>query len=89
MAKLVRIPKAFYDDHAKQRELPAPPIVRELARHYVVDACHPDAAELLDDACHYSDVCSWSDSAFDYMGLQRSARSTAETLAKAAMCQAA
>lgn len=44
-----KIPKAFYNDHAS-RDLPAPPIIRETARHYVIDADHADAPELLDDA---------------------------------------
>lgn len=77
----VKIPKTFYDDH-RDRDLPAPPVLRKLARHYVVDAAHPDARELLNDATHYSDVCEWAGApgASPYIGLQASARATVRAL---------
>lgn len=51
---LVRIPKAFYDDHASGRDMPAPPIVRETKQHYWIDSTHEHFAELMSDARHYA-----------------------------------
>jgi hypothetical protein len=79
MTRLVRIPTVFYDDHTSGRELPAPPIVSATLRHYVIDADHADAAELLSDAKHYSDVVEWAGDR-DYLGLQSSARATVGAL---------
>jgi hypothetical protein len=75
MIKLVRIPKVFYDDHTDGRELPAPPVLSETKRHYIIDADTEEAAELLDDARHYSGVVDWAGDR-DYLGLQSSARAT-------------
>ena len=50
---IIRIPRAFYDDHVGCRDLPAPPIVRETSRHYWIDTNHPDCAELINDAEFY------------------------------------
>jgi hypothetical protein len=47
------IPKGFYRDHV-ERDLPAPPIVRETKAAIWIDPTHPDYAELLDDANHYA-----------------------------------
>ena len=52
----VRIPKMFYDDHVSGRDLPAPPVYHETARHYWVPVEHPDMAELLNDAEFYTDM---------------------------------
>lgn len=54
MARIVTIPKGFYDDHV-ERGLPAPPIVRRRSRHYEIDTGHPDFPELMEDASFYAD----------------------------------
>jgi hypothetical protein len=51
---IVRIPKTFYDDHVVQRDLPAPPTIKETKSHYWIDTDHEDMAELLSDAQHYA-----------------------------------
>ena len=76
MTKIIRIPKAFYIDHTVQRELPAPPILKETSRHYYIDADHPDASELRDDADFYTDVTQWADDNRYLFGLERSAIAT-------------
>ncbi len=75
MARLIRIPKVFYDDHTNGRDLPAPPVLRTLARQYVIDADHPDIFELEDDAVHYSDATTWGNG-IEQGGIERSARAT-------------
>lgn len=73
-----RIPTAFYDDHT-QRDLPAPPVMWKTTRHYVIDADHPDASELLEDAEFYSDVdgpIGGQNAHPSYLGLRRSATMT-------------
>jgi len=45
---------AFYDDHTLDRDLPAPPVLRQNAKHYWVDNAHPDFTELIDDARFYT-----------------------------------
>lgn len=78
MTTLVRIPKVFYDDHVG-RELPAPKILRVLARQYEIDADSSEAQELLEDAEHYSDVTTWGNG-IEYGGIERSARATARII---------
>lgn len=51
---IVRIPRAFYDDH-NERDLPAPDPVRETTRHVWIDPADPDFQELVDDAEFYAD----------------------------------
>jgi hypothetical protein len=83
MSKLVRIPKGFYDDHVSGRDLPAPPVVSETKRHYVIDADHEAAADLLDDARFYASPDGpCRDVNFDsgYLGLLSSARATVKAL---------
>jgi len=68
----IAIPKGFYDDHV-MRELPAPPVVKENARRYIIDSTHPDMAELVDDCAFYChphgpEMGSWKSAAF---GLRR------------------
>ena len=85
MAK-IRIPKVFYDDHSTGRDLPAPPILHVLARHYVIDTDHPDAAELLDDAEFYCDPdgpIAGNNHENGYLGLASSARATVAALKRA------
>lgn len=52
--RLLTIPFVFFVDHM-WRALPTPAIVRETARHYVIDADDPNLGELIDDARHYVD----------------------------------
>ena len=52
--KKISIPKKFYDDHVA-RELPAPPIIRELSRLYEIDADHEHMVELINDCRFYCD----------------------------------
>ena len=49
---LVKIPKAFYDDHS-DRALEAPPVVKTTKRHYVIETGHPDFPELCNDTYYY------------------------------------
>lgn len=53
MQREVRIPRGFYDDHL-DRDLDAPPVLKTTSRGYVIDADHPDMAELRNDAEHYA-----------------------------------
>lgn len=50
--KIIRIPRRFWDDHI-DRELPAPPEVRETTRYVWVNTMHPDFQEVVKDAEHY------------------------------------
>jgi hypothetical protein len=52
----IRIPKAFYDDHVKGRDLPAPPVLRATSRHYWIDMDHEDMGEFVNDAEFYVDM---------------------------------
>ena len=52
---MIRVNRLFYDDHI-ERELPAPPVLRENRTHYWIDPRHHDAAELLSDADYYDEV---------------------------------
>lgn len=52
MTHTVEIPKRFFDDH-RDRDLPTPAIVEELARHYRIDLLDPYRDELICDAEHY------------------------------------
>lgn len=78
---IVRIPRVFYDDHV-DRDLPAPPVLRETKRHYFIDDEHPDIFELRDDAAHYSDATTWG-YGIELGGLERSARATLNALREA------
>lgn len=51
---IIRIPRSFYDDHL-DRDLPAPPPVRETKRHVWIETTHPDMEELVNDAEFYAD----------------------------------
>ena len=75
----VRIPKRFYEDHVG-RDLPAGTIVRELAKHLVVQLDHEAFAELLDDAVFYGEPETQRDMGPEYAGLCSSARATAAAL---------
>jgi hypothetical protein len=53
--KVIKIPQGFYDDHTIGRDLPAPPILHQTARHYWIDRDHPAFTELVKDAEFYVD----------------------------------
>ena len=87
---VVSIPRRFYDDHV-DRNLPAPPVLTDAElihwgsrvgttkRQYRIDADHPDAAELLNDAEHCAHQINWN----VYRGLIMSARATIKALKEA------
>lgn len=54
-AKLVRVPRLFYEDHTEGRLLPAPPPLEVSARTVTIDVRHPFVKHLLDDAQFYAD----------------------------------
>jgi len=62
--KMIRVNRFFYDDHI-ERELPAPPVLRENRTHYWIDPTHHDAAELLSDADYYADAEGFDFEAWD------------------------
>ena len=79
---LVRIPRAFLDDHA-ERDLDTPKIWRSTRRHYWVHRKDPAIPELLSDAELYADGVGWDGGGwFDdrYFGLISSARATVNAL---------
>ena len=81
-AKLIRIPKTFYQDHV-DRDLPAPPIVRETKRHYWIDATSEHVDELLSDASHHGDPACFDFEVGSYLGaLILSARATERAIEK-------
>jgi hypothetical protein len=49
---LVKIPKAFFDDH-EDRSLPTPTVIKGTKRHYIIETDHPDFAELCEDTEFY------------------------------------
>ena len=78
MAKLIRIPKGFYQDHA-DRDLPTPEVVRCTSRHLYVRSDDPALPELLNDAEYYSDPHGpWAG-----IGLRSSALATVRAIASA------
>ena len=81
-AKLIRIPKTFYQDHV-DRDLPAPEIVRETKRHYWIDATSEHLEELLSDASHHGDPACFDFEVGSYLGaLILSARATTRAIEK-------
>ena len=80
MKDLIKIPRAFYDDH-RDRDLESPKIVKETNRNYWINADDPDISELKDDAQYYYDLwCEglWGD---QYLfGLCMSAKATLKAL---------
>ena len=61
-----RIPRMFYDDHV-ERELDAPPIIKQNKVYVWIDTTHPHFAELLADAYHYASGDSgWTEGAYRY-----------------------
>lgn len=73
---MIKIPTRFYDDHC-ERDLPAPPIVKETKSNYWVDADSEHLAELLDDADLYSYPSDWPRYLF---GVCMSAAATANAI---------
>lgn len=76
----IKITKTFYQDHL-QRDLPAPPIVKETKSHIWIDADSEHLAALLDDAEAYGHP-SWFGCEFgDYLwGVIRSANATEKAI---------
>jgi len=54
MRKAIAIPRRFYDDHV-ERDLPAPPIIKDTRRGYIIDGDSEHLDELLNDARFYAD----------------------------------
>jgi hypothetical protein len=52
---IIQIPKRFYDDHV-ERDLPAPTIVHETGRYYLIRSDDPALPELLNDARYYANA---------------------------------
>ena len=85
--KTYDLPKKFWEDHV-DRALRCvcegfihdeDNYGKDTGRHYRVELAERDAAELLSDAKHYSDVVNWSGSP-ESIGLQSSARATVKRL---------
>ena len=78
----IRITKLFYDDHV-DRDLPAPSIVGETKRHYLIDANSEHLNHLLDDAEFYWDPTLFDCEFVDWLwGLIRSANATEKAIKK-------
>lgn len=78
IAPVIQIPKRFYDDHV-ERDLEAPSIVHQTAKHYWIKADDPALNELKDDAEFYASMGMdyWDKSC---AGLVSSARATAKAI---------
>lgn len=75
----VRIPTAFYHDHA-ERDLPTPTIIGHKSGGYLIRLDDEATSELLSDADYYADP--WGPEVT--IGLRSSARATAKAI-RAAM----
>ena len=75
MSKVIRLPLVFYTDHL-ERDLPAPPEVKETKRHVWIDLSHKYLPELLSDARAYAE------GGYDpaYNGLCLSAKATVKAI---------
>lgn len=71
---MIRIPKTFYRDHCK-RDCPAPPIVSETSKHFIIDGRSEHLEELYSDAHHYSTI-----EGSEWIGLRSSAKATAKAI---------
>lgn len=80
--ELIRIPKRFYDDHT-DRDLEAPPIVKETKAHYFIDANSEHLDELLSDASYYADPACYDFEFGTYLAaIILSARATEKAIEK-------
>lgn len=73
----IKIPKRFYQDHV-ERDLDAPPIIRQTQSHIWIDANSQHLSELLADADFYADPKTYGGTQFasDSQGLIKSAKAT-------------
>ena len=73
----IKITKRFYQDHV-ERDLDAPPIIRQTQSHIWIDANSQHVGELLADADFYADPNTFGGSQFasDSHGLIKSAKAT-------------
>lgn len=78
--ELIRLPKAFFDDH-DERGLPSPEIVKTTKPHYWVRPDDPVLPELLSDAEFYCDPNG--PDAEGLGGLKRSAKATVKAITAA------
>lgn len=78
----IKIPKVFFDDHRNRdliRDHETSTITKTLSKHYIVTLTTRDAAELIDDAAHYSTPDQFE---FDLQYLVSSARATLGAIRK-------
>lgn len=76
----IRITKMFYFDHV-ERDLPAPPIVKETKSHIWIDATDTRLNELWADASFYADSHSFDvDFGSNLASLVRSAKATEKAI---------
>jgi hypothetical protein len=76
----IRITKMFYFDHV-ERDLPAPPIVKETKSHIWIDATSTHLNELWSDASFYADSHSFDvEFGSSLAALVRSAKATEKAI---------
>ena len=78
---LIRIPRAFLDDHA-ERDLPTPAIEKVERYHYRIRADDPALDELVSDAAHYAEGGINTHDFPHLFGLVGSARATLHAIRK-------
>jgi len=78
----IRITKLFYQDHV-ERDLPAPPILKQTNRHIWIDASSKYLNDLMSDASFYADPASYEAEFGSHLSaLVRSARATQNAIEK-------
>lgn len=75
------ISRTFYTDH-KDRDLPTPPVIAFRGARVVIDADHPAADELLNDARYYADPFGPASDA-DMRSLRNAATRTIKAIERA------
>tara|TARA_B100000575_G_scaffold51979_2_gene38718 strand:+ start:4731 stop:4997 length:267 start_codon:yes stop_codon:yes gene_type:complete len=73
----IKIPKRFYQDHV-ERDLDAPPIIKETQSYIWIDATSVHLSNLLSDADFYADPSSYDHADFgsSLSALVKSAKAT-------------
>ena len=80
---LIKITKMFYEDHM-DRDLSAPPVIKETTRHIFIDGSSEHLGELLSDASYYADPESFNAEFGSHLAaLIRSARATKQAIIRA------
>ena len=80
--EVIKITKRFYQDHV-ERDLPAPPIVKQSNRHIWIDASSEYLKDLMSDASFYADPASYDAEFGSHLSaLVRSARATLNAIEK-------